>query len=343
MMQTTENIPLQIHHRKATTEPNDVMNWLRVPNTIVQMSGGFSLLQLRFIITIIAQMQDFIKEREHLKRDKNIRIDINEVISIFKGNLKGDVVIDIPLRECGVKAYQYGELRNAVKQMNSIPVEIGDKKYNQLFSVETSEKYSKYITIRISKEMLLNFINTDKGFTRFTREGAMSVRNKYSIRIYLLAASWRERGVCRVSYANLRKWLGIDSKYKEFKDFNRRVLKASAKELSKVADCWFETDEIVRDSHRKPQSIRFSIVRGKLSIVEMERFTLQSNQLYNLLRNHLKFKNEHIEELRPYVNFGTIKSLLAKTVSLFPIIDKNITTITNIPNYCLKSLIKEMT
>ena len=343
MMQTTENIPLQIHHRKATTEPNDVINWLRVPNTIVQMSGGFSLLQLRFIITIIAQMQDFIKEREHLKRDKNIRIDINEVISIFKGNLKGDVVIDIPLRECGVKAYQYGELRNAVQQMNSIPVEIGDKKYNQLFSVETSEKYSKYITIRISKEMLLNFINTDKGFTRFTREGAMSVRNKYSIRIYLLAASWRERGVCRVSYANLRKWLGIDSKYKEFKDFNRRVLKASAKELSKVADCWFETDEIVRDSHRKPQSIRFSIVRGKLSIVEMERFTLQSNQLYNLLRNHLKFKNEHIEELRPYVNFGTIKSLLAKTVSLFPIIDKNITTITNIPNYCLKSLIKEMT
>lgn len=343
MLQTTQNIPLQIRHRKLLKTEEDGMTWLRVPNSIVQMSGAFSVLQLRFLIAVIEYTQMFIKERERLKKDPNIRININEILPIFKGTLKGSVQIEIPLKACGVKAYQYGELRKAIQQMGVTPVEINEVSYDQLFEVEETAKYSKQIRIRMDKKMLIHFIDTDKGFTRFIREVAMQARNKYSVRIYLLSASWRERGVFRVTYANLRKWLGVESKYKEFKDFNRRILKASTKELAQSADCWFETEEVIRDRHNKPQSLRFAVVRGKLSSLEMERFTTQSNHLYHLLKTHLKFKNEHIEELRPYVNFGTLKPLLAKTITLFGIVDKNITSITNVPNYCLKGLVTEVT
>lgn len=100
-----------------------------------------------------------------------------------------------------------------------------------------------YITTRVEKELWQCFLDFSRGFRAFELEKALSMKRVASLRLYILMSQQRQPIVYTV--ADLRAMLGIpDSKYKETKDFIRRVIEPAKAELDAMAPYSFDFEPI---------------------------------------------------------------------------------------------------
>ena len=61
-------------------------------------------------------------------------------------------------------------------------------------------------------------LNVDKGFTQFIKEIAFNASSKYTIRLYMLISSWKNKGGFSIDMGKFRKWLKLENKYNDYKD-----------------------------------------------------------------------------------------------------------------------------
>ena len=76
----------------------------------------------------------------------------------------------------------------------------------------------------MDREVAKVFINVDRGFTRYIKEIALRAQSRYTIRMYMLISSWKEKGGFSIYVDRFRKFLKLEDKYPEFKDLYRRVI-----------------------------------------------------------------------------------------------------------------------
>lgn len=225
----------------------DNVTWLKQPNIITLMSCDLNKMQMRAIIILIESLQEDINKR--------IGGAPFAQLSLFQDEDEDKVVkINIPIRSFGVKPNHYPELRNAIKDLAKIPVEIdiehpetGEATFNTnllsaIIPIEGSQR--KNVIFRIEREVAKCLLSIDfrgkLGYTRYIKEIALTARSKYTIRMYMLIASWRDRGGFSMEVEKFKHWLQIDeNEYQEWKDIERRVIKTAEEELHEKADCWF--------------------------------------------------------------------------------------------------------
>ncbi|MDR3059918.1 MAG: replication initiation protein [Prevotella sp.] len=192
-----ERKPL-LRTNKPVKLPGDI-TWLKQPNIVTLMSCDLNKMQMRAVIVLIEALQDDINKRYLGTPFMQL--------SLFKDEDEDrQVKLSIPVRSFGVKPNHYNELREAVKQLSKIPVEIdvnhpetGDATFNTtllsaIIPIEGSQR--KNIIFKIEREVAKCLVNIDipnkLGYTKYIKEIALTARSKYTIRMYMLIAFLRD-------------------------------------------------------------------------------------------------------------------------------------------------------
>jgi len=102
-------------------------------------------------------------------------------------------------------------------------------------------------------------------YARINRLEVANMRSAYSIRLFQICKAAREKQrkykeLVTVTYSveELKKILGIEDKYSEYKDFRKYVIKKALKEINKQTSVHVEVESI-RNSRRRIEKLRFLI------------------------------------------------------------------------------------
>lgn len=138
----------------------------------------------------------------------------------------------------GGKTHNYEPLKAALKHMSDEwTVEYYDKEQKTwrytsiIYNIELDEGNGmvRFTCAKWLLDFILDFRNG--GYREYDFDIAMSLRNPFSTRFYLLTCSQTNTQTWRLD--NIRRVLGLENKYPRAYDFIRRVVEPSMKELEK--------------------------------------------------------------------------------------------------------------
>lgn len=262
--------------------------------------------------------------------------------------------VDIAYRDLGVSPDQYKEVKSMVRKLISIPVEFdvkdpitGEESWSitGLFTKANIPKtpYSRGFSLEMDREVAKVFINVDRGFTRYIKEIALRAQSRYTIRMYMLISSWKEKGGFSIYVDRFRKFLKLEDKYPEFKDLYRRVIRPVYEDLFEQADCWFEMAEVYRNSgDTQPYKLNFKVIKSALSKKEEELLKGQKKMITNFCSLHFAMKDEHLQQFIPQITLNNYKAVVTKMLYLGEYVRDNWNKISNKAEYCLSVLLKEV-
>lgn len=183
-------------------------------------------------------------------------------------------------------------------------------------------------------------------FTKYLYEVAMSAKNKYTYKLYMIISSWKSKGGFRITLESLKELLGIPKdKYIHYREFKKRVLVPVQKDLEFKSDCWFNCN-VSGFEGRSGKSViylNFKIIIPAAAKLVKER----KDHILYLLRSHFLFSDLHIKSisdlLESITDQETFQFLLLKLQELKQYITSRRGThkeVSNIPNYVLSVLKK---
>ena len=108
------------------------------------------------------------------------------------------------------------------------------------------EKGNGTIKLQLSNHLKPYLLELKKNFTKYELINILSLRSKYSIRLYELLKSYLWQGGWQVSVKEIRELLETEGKYKEFKDFRKRVLNPAIEEINGYTDLQIEISTLKR-------------------------------------------------------------------------------------------------
>ena len=193
---------------------------------------------------------------------------------------------------------------------------------------------------RVAK-MLID-IDLDKytrpvNYTKYIFEIAQSARTKYTSRIYKLIASWKAKGDFLISFDEFRTMLGVEDKYKYFRDVKKYILLPVQKELLEKADCWFncEANDFIVKKGRQVTYLHFKVFSQEYLQKELQ----LKDYIRYLLRTHYSFSNDDLEEINLiFQTSNNMSSILEKISYTQDVIHKSNAPIANTKNYMMKAL-----
>lgn len=329
----------------------DNPTWLKQPNVVTLMAADFKTIQIRVLIAVIEKIQNAV-EQSVVYFEKNKNTIPYEQLTLFQ-EPSDRIRLDIQYKDLGVSPDQYKEVKAMIKKLISIPVEFDTKDpitgeetwvITGLFTKANIPKtpYSRSFSIEMDKEVAKVFVNVDKGFTRYIKEIACSAQSRYTIRMYMLISSWKEKGGFSMYTDKLRKFLVLGDKYKDFKDLYKRVLRPVYEDLFEKADCWFEMAEVYRTGETQPYKVNFKVVKSALTKKEEEFLKSQQQQIKNMLALHFQMKDEHLKQIIPLITLSNSQAVMQKMMYLKSYLEDNWKYVKNIPEYALTSILREL-
>ena len=178
--------------------------------------------------------------------------------------------------------------------------------------------------VQVSKKLIPYLVELTQQYTEYSLTVAMSLRSKWSQRIYEICSQWRSAGGFRISIKDLREQFMLEAKYSEYAALKERVLQIAHKELKTLydagqCDLYFEYSE--EKKGRSVESLRFKVI---------SREGLNAPNNIDLLRQILIILQELFEVTKKKKNadyIAKVISKLQKSPDLIPHAHKRITEI----------------
>lgn len=178
--------------------------------------------------------------------------------------------------------------------------------------------------VQVSKKLIPYLVELTQQYTEYSLTVAMSLRSKWSQRIYEICSQWRSAGGFRISLRDLREQFILEDKYKMYAALNEKVLQVAHKELKTLydagqCDLYFEYAE--EKNGRSVENLRFKVI---------SREGLNAPNSIDLLRQTLIILQELFEVTKKKKNtdyIAKVISKLQKSPDLIPHAHKRITEI----------------
>ena len=158
----------------------------------------------------------------------------------------------------------YKEIQVAIKKLYDRSVRTEDKNRITDFRWVSSKTYYKNegrFRIALTNEVMPYLTQIKGQFTRYQLRHISAFNSVYSIRIYELCSQYKSKGEREISLEDLKKWLQVEDKYKQLKDFKRRVLEPSMMEINEKSDLYIEYEQIKRG--RSIVALKFFITQAR--------------------------------------------------------------------------------
>lgn len=205
-------------------------------------------------------------------------------------------IIDLEVKDftnlIDTSSKRYSEIREIVRELRKKELIIDTEEKELITGWLSSIDYIKdsgKIQLEFSKKLVPYLLQLKERFTRYELKNILYLKSKYSIRIYELLKQYEKIGTREFKLEELKKKIGCEDKYGDFRNFKRYILDKSKKELKESADICFEYKKITKG--RKVVGIKFTI--RSLKTIENEITQLYSQRDINEIKNRsgLKMSN----------------------------------------------------
>lgn len=310
--------------------PVEEETWLLQPIAVTMMRHDYSLIQIRILVSIVEYMQT--KLHKILNKEKMEP----EIFSDAELDNDGRLEIKTLFKTLGVDPNHYPQLRQSLKMLAAIPVEIPYKtadgrsylKVTNLCDVYIPEDagiYEKYAVLKIDRTVAKRLVSLDLGYHRLGKQIVFACRNRYTQRIYMFIESWLDKGGTVIKTIDFRKMLRLETNYKKFSDFTRRVLEPAREELESLAengfcDCYFEYEKRYERGKRggEPEELIFHIHRPKNKLNQQLRDVtdMQRQQFADMLVRYFGFEGPMAQKMSERILPENYQSAVSKLIDL---------------------------
>lgn len=191
---------------------------------------------------------------------------------------------------------KYTEIPKITKELMKKVFEI--KQGNKITQVAwlSSAEYEKgtgMVELQFSPKLKPYMIKLGSLFTQYKLANILSMKSKYSPRIYelLKCNEFKKQGYIEIEIDELRKLLKSENVYPKYNDFKRYIIERTQKELKKLSDISFEFEEI--KTSRKVTSIRFYIHSNKTKAIDEVSATSTEQEEENPIKKVMDLMREH--------------------------------------------------
>lgn len=267
---------------------------------------GFGLMHTRIFVAIIKSLQEAIRAEMN-------GLDWQQ-LNLFQEVTKESIQVKLSLKDITTPNH-YPNAFKAAKELMGLTVKLkksnsptGYISFRALFlGVDEPVKLDgrTMLIIHVLKVVAKEIISLDKNrdgnainFTKYLYETAMSSKSKFTIKLYIMISSWKNKGGFYISLDELRRTLDIkEHEYKNFAKFKERILLPAQHELEKIGDCWFNAsyDGFENRSGKKVMGLNFKV----LSKSSEDKSKQKTDHLRQLLIMHGGFNEEDIVPLKP--------------------------------------------
>lgn len=311
--------------------PIENETWLLQPIAVTMMRHDYSLIQIRILVSIVENMQHKLHEMLNKSR--------MEPTIFTPAELDDDGRLEVKayFKTLGVDPNHYPQLRESLKLLASVPVEIPYKtsdgrsylKVTNLCDVyipdEDERIYEKYAILKIDRQVAQRLVSLDLGYHRLGKQIVFACRNRYTQRVYMFIESWLNKGVTVIKTLEFRKMLRLENRYSKFSDFCRRVLEPAKEELQTLSengfcDCYFDYEKRYDHGQRggEPDELVFHIFKPKNQInSNLQRITdMQRQQFADMLTRYFGFDVAMAEKMSLRINGDNYQSAVSKLIDL---------------------------
>ena len=219
-------------------------------NGITYLEADLKLNHLRILMAIISQLQRAIRLR--LTRG-NERKGIPEVFLPPK-NEQGLRVLTIPVSAFHLGASNGQRLRECLEELSRIGIRFPDSgladEHRGLIAGYDFTAYGRSVSVLLRPEMISRLLLVEEGYTSYSYASALSLSNKYTVRLYWLVCSWRNRGGFVLNVEEFRRMMSLGKAYERIDNIVTHILKPSSAELKARFPIWFIYRVVERGERR---------------------------------------------------------------------------------------------
>jgi plasmid replication initiation protein len=243
------------------------------------------------------------------------------------------------IKEClELKGKIHAEIQNVAEKLLSRVVKIENKNgrwkafqwvsYCEYVPKEESANGKAYLEIQLHDHLIPMLLNLRKYFGSIHLRQVLPMSSVHSIRIFEILSCLNmmfTKTKIEIPVNDLKKWLGMESKYTNFKDFRRRVLEIAKRECEKHTNLIFTWEE--EKKGRKIAILHFTVKRNPrfkneplpTSNIEQSELGLQSALFIEEMTTNEQ--NQVLSILKENGINGTTAESLLKDFSLQQIIE----------------------
>lgn len=245
-----------------------------------------------------ARLQLVVKDNDLIQKAKyTLTVNQQKIIAYLISKIKPT---DKELQKYSISIADFCELCGINKSSFYTEIrEIVDNLDNKSFWVETDEKVFKFrwfseveiikgsgrVNIVLNSNIKQYLIDLSREFTQYELYNILALKGKYSIRLYEYFKSYAFRHDIEVELDKMRDILCAD-KYKEYKDFKKRVIEPAIKEINEYTDLEVKYEKIMRG--KWVVGLKFQIDRKQT----LERYNSYWNTIEELNRRNKQLKGQ---------------------------------------------------
>lgn len=239
-----------------------------VTNEVAYMRADLKISHLRILAAILCSLQDAIKQKISTKYSRKAEVDIPS------GNLKGfgkvrRITVETKLFEIEDNTWF---VRKCLTEMKSISCIFRDQEsFSGLLAGFSMPRYSRTVDLYIAEPLFWKLLNTEDGYFSFNESEIRQIQNKYTLRLYWLIQSWKNRGGFVISVDNLRTILSVSKSYERIDNLELKIIRPARDYLQSFSCVWFLYR---RYSGKSGEQFAFKI-KENLSAEEQQRIRKQ--------------------------------------------------------------------
>lgn len=302
-------------------------------NRLTSARYQLSLIEKRVFYYIIKTVRsNYIGGTVQLDLFNDMLLDINipDLTKVVKHGVGADVVKIENKDKKEVRTALIALRKRSFEWNNGLPFEHEDYEDLEVGFIDWSKiKKKGVVQIQVSKELMPFLVELSSQFTPYSLNVAMSLKSKWSQRMYELCQKWQGTDGFRISVEELRESFVLEGKYSRYALLNEYVLQVAKRELKELydigqCDVYFEFSE--ERKGRTVETLRFKLFRKNSMNVRSTNDMLL--ELIPVFRNLFKtdtmpkndvFVKEVILQLQKYPNLieplnTRVKEILAAGV-----------------------------
>ena len=259
-------------------------------NRLTTARYELSLLEKRIYYLVI----DKIRQEFILKNEGNKTLFEDLIVTFTASTLKKNT-----------STKNKKEIKKALKTLrlrsfewdNGKSEEDPEHEYLEIGFIDWQSWKNDQITFQVSRKLVPFLVELSKNFTSYSLLIAMSLKSKWSQRLYEMASQWKAAGGFYITIEELRNRFMLENRYKKYGALKERVLEVAKNELKALfdrneIDFYFEYSE--EKNGRSVRGLNFKIISNKninrLSLHDLDYFVRM--ELAHIFQTKQKQKNE---------------------------------------------------
>lgn len=290
-------------------------------NGIAYMEASLKLIHLRILIVIIGHLQHAIRHKISRKKPGSVipKVLLPEDGPLTLSGPSRKLVIHIS--EFRLRPRNGGRLRDYLQELQHTVIIFPATQnvspsttnvFQGLIAGFSFPAYSQRVEIYLEERMLGRLLLTEEGYTSYSKNAALTCTNKYTVRLYWLVCSWRNRGGFAMKLGTFRRIMALEKSYTRFDNIVTRILAPSAKELKERFPIWFLYRVYGQDNNRL-------LVFKVQTIVPPAQQEVERRSVWDVcfhLFHSIGVPPTKLEDIFLQVDYDDLKPFLSKVIAL---------------------------